>query len=433
MTALPIKQIADVVLEKLEKTHKLNGTILLSINDKPLIEKSYGVADDKQGKNCSSDTIYCIGSLTKQFIAAALLKALYDHCLTPARDQDNPSQLKDRLSVSLHTPIADYLPKDDALWENQIPDWAYDVTLHHLLTHTSGIVNFTNTPEYFSLRKKIAIKPQEVLALFKNQKLNFEPGSNYTYSNSGYIILGEIITRITNESLSHYLPSQLFKPSKMDATFYCETGTIRDLKNSKNHHDMLARGYMYDLFNPNKPVIEIEAYEPMDIARGAGAILSSAIDLLKWNHALYQAKIIPSFLVELMTQMHIETDLDSPLMEKSGYGYGLGIHRAKGIGTLYTHTGRIQGFSTKMTHIPSLKMTIICLCNVMQNWDPLIPKINEIKAQLLNNLSEEQLEKMATEMFYARNPDIYRSQEYYSLPDFETHFIEELSELLSKP
>lgn len=333
-----------------------NGTILVACQDEIIFEKGFGVADLLNETGAASDTQYLLASVSKQFTAVALLKAIYDKNIRAGLSERDLVTLQKHISIDLNSTISHYLPAEHPIWASNMPSWTQEVTLHQLLTHSSGIANLTGLPGFAKFRESPP-NIQDLIGLFKNEKLEFKPGSKFAYSNSNYILVGEIIQQITGLRLDVYMQKVLFDPINMHSTFMAFKGTVNDLKQFDPRAKRLARGYNFDVTSHHVILTEVKNYEHMQVPRGAGSILSTAPDLLKWNNALYSGKIIPPFLLKLMLAAYM------PVEENISYGYGIKIVDSKKLGTYYYHNGGIPGFLSNITYIPSLHLTIICLSN----------------------------------------------------------------------
>jgi len=161
------KTINDLVQNTLP-----SGSVLVAMNNKPIYKQSFGYADIIKKIRMSIDTQMLIGSVTKQFTTAAILKALIDKNIN--------------VQEALNSTIDNYLPQDNQVWSGSMPSWAKEVTVHQLLNHTSGIVNYTSLPDF---DKQKLPKTSDIVTFFKNHDLEFAPGTKFSYCNSGYILL----------------------------------------------------------------------------------------------------------------------------------------------------------------------------------------------------------------------------------------------------
>lgn len=351
-----LKSVVNKTINDLIVNMQPNGTILVACQDEIIFEKGFGAADLLNEIPAASDTQYLLASASKQFTAVALLKAIYDKNIQAGLSERDVVNLQKHIQIDLNRTISHYLSENHALWAGAMPFWAREITLHQLLTHSSGLANVTALPGFAKFRDSPP-NIQDLVGFFKNEKLEFKPGSKYAYSNSNYILLGEIVQQITGLNLDVYMQTILFDQINMHSTFMAVEGTVNDLKQSDPRAKQLARGYNFNVIAQNAILTEVKKYEPMQIPRGAGSIISTAPDLLKWNNALYSGKIIPVVLLNLMLDAYV------PVEEHISYGYGIKIVDSKELGRYYYHNGAIPGFLSNITYIPSLQLTIICLTN----------------------------------------------------------------------
>ncbi|MFD2445406.1 serine hydrolase [Bacillus sp. CGMCC 1.16607] len=306
----------EKISQYIKDKEDFRGTVLVTKGDEIIFDKSYGFANDKKKIKNDEHTQYQIGSLTKSFTAAAILK------------------LEEEGKLKTSDPIADYLP--------DFPR-GKDITLHHLLTHTSGIYNYTAGK--FVQNKKVT--PEKIVKWFDKEKLEFEPGEKFQYSNSNYILLGMIIEKVSGMSYEQFLAENILKPAGLN-----ETTTNRD--DAKN----LAigyKGYKKDKFIDNS------------VPYAAGMVISTANDLLKYDKALYERKIVnEESLKKLFTP------------EKDDYAYGW-INTEMFGEKVHWHNGGINGFRSIMSYFPDQGYTIIVLSNnVMENVDSAAMDISAI-------------------------------------------------------
>jgi len=312
-TLLPsdIISTTDVFLNRMLEARLFSGSVFIARNGEILLSKGYGMADREKRVPNTPQTKFRIGSITKQFTAMAILIL----------------QAQGKLNVQ--DAICKYISDCPAAWQS--------ITLHHLLTHTSGIPNFTDFPDY-QKTKQSPSSPTQTIGRFKDKPLDFQPGTKWSYSNSGYIILGFIIEQVSGQSYEMFLQEHIFVPLKMLDTGY---------EHSKN---LLAIGYANSVSKAD--VID------MSIPYAAGALYSTVEDLYRWDQALYTEQLVSK---ELRDQMFIPF---VPVPESNGLSYGYGW----GIGTevnhpVVGHGGGIEGFSTNILRFRDDKVTIIVLSN----------------------------------------------------------------------
>ncbi len=212
------------------------------------------------------------------------------------------------------------------------------ITIEHLLTHTSGIPNYTSFPDFFkTLRTQVSL--DELIAKFKDKPLDSKPGEKFKYSNSGYIVLGKVIEVASGQSYAAFMKEAIFDPLEMHDTGYDSATAI--LKNR-------ASGYtrMFGLAPTHSTYID------MSIPHAAGALYSTVLDLLKWDRALDTEKLVPKKSIEAMFTAF-----------KGNYGYGWTIDQ-KFDQTRQVHGGGIPGFVTVIERFPREKLVVIALSNL---------------------------------------------------------------------
>ena len=294
------------------------GSILVAQRGRVLVSKGYGMAKIKLDIPNGPDTEFRIGSITKQFTAMAIL------------------ELQARGKLSIQDPVCKYVPHCPK-------DWA-PVKIYNLLTHTSGIPNFTSFPNYLKIEAQ-PITPAELLADFENKPLDFQPGAKFSYSNSGYEVLGYIIQRVSGETYQNFLEQNIFGPLRLKNTGYDSSHPT-----SRNH----ALGYMYSQtgYVPAR-------FVNMDVPFSAGALYSTVLDLYKWDRALAADKLIPKELLNQMFAPHVA--MGGP--GNAHYGFGWVISTEFGHKEI-SHSGGIEGFTSLNSWFSDDDAYIIVLDNV---------------------------------------------------------------------
>jgi CubicO group peptidase (beta-lactamase class C family) len=386
-------------LKSFENTHILNGAIAVAVGDKMVYSNCSGMADIEGNIPCTIDTQYNIASVTKQFTAAALLRVLFDA---------NPSL--GGLKKALQNPLSHYLTPEDLLWDGEVPEWATIVTLHQLLTHTSGIVNYTDLALFWD-----NLYPTEnpsilnLMNLFKKEPLNFDPGTQYEYCNSGYTLLGQVIERLSKKTLGQYFMETFFVPLKMRDTSLPTQGTSLTLKKTKLHSN-LARGYTYDIKSPAGPYTEIKNYWPHKIDQGDGGIISTIPSLVKWNTALYKGRVLPPDVLRLMLTPYELIPGESNIY----YGYGI-VCRESLAGTIVTHGGSIPGYHNYPIYLNSIDTTVISFTNVTFDSSCIQDRKQAIKDELADVKDTVEKEEKYNEIFAQRYPEIVKIKEEHRL------------------
>ncbi|WP_394974851.1 serine hydrolase domain-containing protein [uncultured Croceitalea sp.] len=306
----------EIIKKELEHQSP-GGSVLVAKDGNIIYNYHYGKANLELDVATSSKSVYRIASLSKQFTAVAILK------------------LAEEQKLSLNDDIKKYLPN--------YPVQDRTITLEHLLSHTSGIKDYLNIEGFNKAFQRQDMSPKELIDFFKNEPMNFEAGSQYQYSSSGYIILGYIIEAVSGMSYEDYMKEAIFIPIGLNNTFYDNTKAI--IKNR-------VSGYK----NTN------EAYENIDflsmtLPYAAGSLASTSEDLFKWNEALKSKKIISSkSLNKAYTAFKLNTG-------KSGIqGYGWEIGNVQGVKAV-KHSGGINGFITYALSIPEKDIYVAILTN----------------------------------------------------------------------
>lgn len=302
----------DTYLTAASEVWGFSGTVLVAWHGEVVFARGYGYADQTFGQENTLETKFYIGSITKQFTAAAILK------------------LVEQGKLALDDPITTYLP--------EYPSNPGDrITLHHLLTHTSGVPNYTEFPELL-IRRTSRIAPNDLLAFFQSEPLDFEPGTGFHYSNSGYIILGAIIERVARQSYEAFLHKEFLKKIGM-----LNSGYARREAGLPNR----AVGYTLDMDRRivNAPSIHLS------VLHTAGALYSTVEDMLAWDQALYGNELLSRQSIRAMLTPHAR-----------GYGYGWFIERQWGR-THTFHGGFLDGFNTTIDRWLEDQVCIIVFSN----------------------------------------------------------------------
>jgi CubicO group peptidase (beta-lactamase class C family) len=249
-------------------------------------------------------------------------------------------QLVEQGKLKLDVPISSYLP--------DYPKKNGDIiTLHHLMSHTSGIPNYTSFPSFMKTISINSYTPAQLVDLFADSTLQFKPGERFDYSNSGYILLGYIIEKVTGKSYEQVLQENILTPLKMVNTGYDHAAPL--LKNRARGYEKNGRIYM----NAN--------FIDMSVPYAAGSLYSTVEDLFLWDQALYGNQLLKKENIEVLFTKHIPSG-------GGHYGYGWGIgeivlgNTAERVSTI-GHGGGINGFNTQLSRIPSDKSFIVLLDN----------------------------------------------------------------------
>ena len=323
------KQVFDQVdayLAREAKTNFFRGAVLVGMDGRIEFEKSYGNADDEWGVHNTSTTKFRIASLTKQFTAACILL------------------LQERGRLNLRDPISKYL--------SGLPDAWRTITIHQLLTHTSGIPNYTSDPQFARIRRAGAT-PSEMVALVEGKPLEFTPGTKWAYCNTGYILLGMLIEKVSGQSYADFLQSNIFEPLGMTNSGYDRATDI--LKERASGYE-LKDGHIV-----NADFID------MSVPYAAGGIYSTVEDMYRWNEALArEGKLLSADSLKQMFAIYPEAS-----HQGQHYGYGVVISELKFGKLLYYHGGGVDGFSSSIQRYPKERVCIVVLTNlgILKPWE----------------------------------------------------------------
>jgi CubicO group peptidase (beta-lactamase class C family) len=317
----------SALLDLLTSFDKPGVAVLVARDGKVLLSRGFGMADIEKKAPITPTTKFRIGSVTKQFTAAAILKLQEEGKLT----------VKDRLSKF----FPDY-PRGE------------EVTIHHLLTHTSGIKSFTSKPGFMKTVTKPATN-NEMVKSFKDDPFDFAPGANWSYNNSGYFLLGVIIEKVSDKSYNDYLREAFFEPLGMN-----DTGV--HVSDAAIEHE--ATGYSYAADKATKTTDW-----HMSRAGGAGALYSTAEDLLRWNEGVFNGKVLSQESLEAAFKPVKLDSGEAPMLE---YGYGWMIGERRGLKTI-SHGGGLDGWLSDLARYVDQNTTVVVLHNAMPPAPGLTP------------------------------------------------------------
>lgn len=328
---MPSKEkIIDWVFERVVKQKYPGAAVLAAQDGKVLYQNGYGYSDIGHRVRVTPETKFRIGSISKQFTAAAILKL----------QEQNKLNVQDKLSKF----IPDY-PRGD------------EVTLHHLLTHTSGIHSYTNKPDFMKT-VTIEITAEELVDSFRDDKFDFDPGEKQSYCNSGYFLLGYIVEKVSGKSLGDYLKETFFDPLDMKEAGIHRWNLVLD-------HE--ATGYSYI----GGKVQKAQNWD-MSRAGGAGALYSTVGDLHRWNQAMFSGQVLKeSSLKAAFTPAKLNNGEIAAGAGSAEYGYGWAIEEIRGV-KLISHGGGLHGFSSYLMRLPEKEFTV----TVLANSQPSIPEFS---------------------------------------------------------
>ncbi len=299
----------DAYMNAAQKLKWFSGSILLAKGGQVLVSKGYGMADYELDVANTPQTKFRLGSVTKQFTAMAVM------------------ELQEKGLLRVEDPVKKFLP--------DYPN-GDKITIRHLLTHTSGIPNFTDFPDYVTTMA-LPTPAEKIVERFKDKPLEFAPGEKFKYSNSGYILLGYLIEKISGKSYEAFLKENIFDRLNMNDSGYDHNNTV-----------LHNRASGYDLSGGE---IRNSQYVDMSIPFAAGALYSTVEDLYKWDRALDTEKLLKKgSLDEMFTPF------------KNNYAYGWFIGEFNGHKRV-SHAGGVNGFSTDIARYVSDDACVIVLNN----------------------------------------------------------------------
>ena len=314
---------ADAHVLSYANTGRFQGSVLLAKGGQIILSKGYGLANVELDVPNKPETKFRLGSITKQFTAAAIL------------------QLQEQGKLKVTDEISKYVPDTPETWKG--------ITIHHLLTHTSGIPSYTNGPDYMQHMREDPKTPLEFVKRFRDKPLDFKPGEQFRYDNSGYFLLGVIVEQVSKIKYEDYLRQNIFDKLDMaDSGYDWPTAILRNR----------AAGY-----SKNKGKIVNSEYLDMGQPYAAGSLYSTVLDLYKWDRALYTSKVLSPKAIEIAFTEN-----------KSHYGYGWFVEKQHGH-TVVGHGGGINGFSTVIRRAIEEDAVAIVLSNT--DFSPAVGKIGQ--------------------------------------------------------
>jgi CubicO group peptidase (beta-lactamase class C family) len=301
---------------------QFNGTVLVAESGKIIYKKGFGLADMEWNIPNKPDTKFRLGSITKQFTSMLIL------------------QLVEEGKLILEGKLADYLPY-------YREDTGKKVSIHHLLTHTSGIPSYTNLPNFGREISRNPYPVEEFVKQFCSGDLEFEPGAKFSYNNSGYFLLGAVIEKVAGKPYEKVLQERIFEPLGMKSSGY-------------DHHDSImpgrAAGYEQSLEGyTNAPYLD------MSLPYAAGSLYSTVEDLYIWDQALYTDRLLSAKMKVLLFKPHVQNPGGT-----YGYGWAVGkrkLPQSKREVSFVGHGGGINGFNTLIERYVDDKHLIVLLNN----------------------------------------------------------------------
>ncbi|WP_228422155.1 serine hydrolase domain-containing protein [Chryseobacterium aurantiacum] len=309
------KKIDSLILTGFGNKNEPGGVFMVTQKGKSLYRKAFGKANLELDVNMTPDNVFQIGSMTKQFTAVAIL------------------MLEQQGKLHVNDPVSKYIkdyPNGDK------------ITIHHLLTHTSGIRDFTKMKSLPSIAQK-EMEPKAIVDFFKNEPADFAPGEKFDYNNSGYVMLGHIIEIVSGDTYENFIQKNIFDKTGMSKSYYASDRKIIPQRAYGYHKK--EQGFV------NKTMISFS------IPFSAGSLMSTVDDMLKWQQALNKNILLKPEEVQKAFQSYKLNNGDE-------FTYGYGWHLKKINGTPdREHGGNIFGFKSMGVYIPDEDIYVIGLSN----------------------------------------------------------------------
>ncbi len=365
---LPLTAAADTIsdLDSYFQRHypadEPGATIAIIRDGEMVFSKAFGMADLENGIANQTNMVFRLGSITKQFTAVAIMMLAEEGKLSVDDD------------ITQH--ISTYTPPSST------------VTVEHLLTHTSGIPNYTAIPGWFDVKIRVNLSVEQMMDEWEDMPLEFEPGSKFNYSNSGYFMLGAIIESASGMPYDQFIDERIFKPLGMTTSYYDHSAQI--IPNRSRGYEQAPDGTFRNA-----------SFLDMGQPYAAGSLASTIDDMAKWDAALYTDVLLPQSVLQKMWTSYKTTD-----GSETGYGYGWSVGEHNGH-KIIAHGGGIPGFRTEGFRIPAEKLYVSVLSNGAA-VGPDIPAQAAVKAML-----EEPYEVVAVELDRAdleRLTGVYRGE-----------------------
>lgn len=331
-------QLDSIATHLLTAGRAVGGVVAVFRDTSTLLLKAYGSADAARGVSMPVDAIFEVGSVTKQFTAAAVLK------------------LRDEARLALEDDIRKWLPDFDTRGDT--------ITIRHLLNHTSGIMGLTEMPEFAALATNDRYPRDSAYALIKRYPMQFRPGTIQVYNNSAYFLLGLIIEKASGMSYAQFVERKLFAPLGMTHSAYCS--------------DAMPAGPRANGHTVQGNTVQAARKNVHTWPFAAGSICSTAGDLMKWLQALHGGRVLSS-------RSYAEMASPARLSDGTAVRYGLGVALGKDSrgSSFVGHGGTIEGFTSETIWYPDARVGVIVLLNSYGSISPAV-----IAEELAGHLSQ---------------------------------------------
>ena len=338
-----VKDEASQAIELFAENHQIQAVYAVADKGEIVIHGAQGFYDLEKNKHLVVTEKMPIASGTKPFTAVAILL------------------LKDRGLLDLNDSVAKHLNADSGMWhDGKIPAWAHKVKVHHLLSHSAGL------PEYVfafkvDFKRTQAENNRDILNFAAQKELEFTPGSKCSYNNTGYMILGMIIENVTGQKYADFMQKELFAPNDMQDTRIAGFKEAIDVQLGKStilptRYYVLPNGTAHPKFSPVGSEIVVAP-------NADGGAISTVGDLIKWNNALHNGKVISKKSYKKMTNKYFATKSSGGY--KTHIGYGMYISTTPEGKTIYHHEGRALGARSDNGYLPKHGVSYAIISNMM--------------------------------------------------------------------
>jgi D-alanyl-D-alanine carboxypeptidase len=332
----------DQLLMKSHSNADPGISVLIVKEGRTILRKAYGMANLELQVKLRPEMVFRIGSVTKQFTAVAII------------------QLMERGQLKLSDELTKYLPN--------YPTKKHKITIEHLLTHTSGIKSYTDISGVMHKLIHQSLSVDELVDTFKHEPLAFPPGTSYSYSNSGYALLGIIIEKVSGKTYQNYIQDEIFTPLNMQHSYYGSFTKI--IPNRVTGYVKTTQGF------------KNASHVNMSLPYSAGALLSTLNDLKIWQEALFEAKLVSAVSLKKMITPFVLTTGQNADSDKTGLGYGYGLRITEFNGhKVIGHSGVINGFLARIQHIADESVQVYLLANNENpsvDYELLVSKLSSI-------------------------------------------------------
>lgn len=334
------KKIDSIIQTEFNNPNDPGGVFLVSKKGKTLYEKAFGKANLELDVNMTPQHVFQIGSMTKQFTAVSILI------------------LESQGKLTVNDPISKYIPDYPS---------GNSITIHHLLTHTSGIKDFTKMKTISEIAQK-EMSPKMMVDFFKNEPVDFKPGEKFEYNNSGYVLLGYLIELVSGEKYEDFIRKNIFEKAGMRNSYYASDRKL--IKNRAYGYHKKSEGYV------NRTIISFS------VPFASGSLMSTVEDMVKWQGALNQNIFLkPEQIRKAFTKYKPNNG------EEFTYGYGWHLKEINGVSTR-EHGGSVFGFKSMAVYIPDEDVYVIGLSNCDCHSPTQITK--DIARLILENTKKQQ-------------------------------------------